>query len=591
MAANIMDNYTELLATQDENAATNKTRNVRTAPDTCASLTDDQDSCDSLYGDNQPYASRKAKEEVDVLPAYEAECPVDPHEPERSDTTDSSHSSESSLDGSDQSDSSSKREIPKNRAAIHIPADKNDSLHGSWYILSTLGEGAYGDVKLVENVAQQKLLAMKVIPIQKTISTEENRPVLDLVQREILIHKNIRHENIIEFAATRKTLANTYIFLEYACGGELYDRIEPDFGVPRNKCHKWFVQIMNGLDYLHQMGIVHRDIKPENLLLDQNDVIKISDFGLATLFRDKGKLREITTRRGTASYVAPEVYNRDKFHAQPLDIWSAGIVLVTMVSGELPWEAANVEHEAYCSWKMASLTLSPWNKMPTECIAILRKMLDPQPTARATIDDIRNNHWYKRGFTERAIRAPPPKRIRFDINILTLPPKSDCHDDSANDADVMDKMLSQPVKLEDLLLSQSQGVDALKEQHPMARLVKRMTRFFLSCGVQEAVDTLKEILDPMHMSITHISSGSYTISGNDRYRIPLVLKLSFVQIGSKLLMDFRLSKGNGLEFKRMFTIFRQKLNHLVDEEPVAWKGSEDDDGDELIGNSSNSKGF
>jgi serine/threonine protein kinase len=76
----------------------------------------------------------------------------------------------------------------------------------------------------------------------------------------------------------------------------------------------------------------------------------------------------INTRRGTPAYVAPEVFIQDSFHAQPLDIWSAGIVLVTMVSGELPWDQATMQNESFCLWKMATLTISPWNKLPSECL-------------------------------------------------------------------------------------------------------------------------------------------------------------------------------------------------------------------------------
>ena len=79
--------------------------------------------------------------------------------------------------------------------------------------------------------------------------------------------------------------------------------------------------------------MAHRDIKPENLLLTEGDVMKISDFGMATVFRHQGKERLLEKRCGTMPYIAPEVLLRPNYNAEPADIWSAGIVLVAMLTG------------------------------------------------------------------------------------------------------------------------------------------------------------------------------------------------------------------------------------------------------------------
>ncbi|GAU92836.1 hypothetical protein RvY_04868 [Ramazzottius varieornatus] len=492
--------------------------------------------------------------ELDVVPAYESKCPVDP---------------------------SARREARRatDRNAVVICPEQEDDVQGNWFIIGQLGEGAYGDVKLIEDVHQHRLLAMKIVALPKM--PKERKKVKDLVQREILLHKHLYHDNIIRFIASRESPDTNYIFLEYACGGELYDRIEPDYGVPRDSCHEWFKALVNGVDYLHQRGILHRDIKPENLLLTDTDVLKISDFGLATVFRADGKIRMINTRRGTPSYVAPEVYAKDSFHAQPLDIWSVGVVLVAMVSGELPWEQATMQHENFCLWKMNSLTNSPWNKLPSECIALLRKTLDPNPDTRADIATIRADHWFRRGFTKRAIRAPAPKRFCYGgAHVFSVPTKtihqySSTMDSVNNDAGDA-HLFSQPVRLEDLLMSQNtQGVEGLMQQSPFARMVKRITRFYISCGIPEVIETLSEILEPMHMTLQRTSPGSFTVTGQDSHKGALVFKVSFVQTKTKILMDFRLSKGDGLEFKRVFAVLREKLNHIVDEDPVSWSVQQD----------------
>lgn len=98
---------------------------------------------------------------------------------------------------------------------------------------------------------------------------------------------------------------------------------------------KFFQQIISGVDYLHQLGIVHRDMKPENLLLDHNGQIKLVDFGLSNTFKDNETL---TTACGSPCYAAPEMISGDPYHGAKVDIWSCGVILFAMVCGYLPFE-------------------------------------------------------------------------------------------------------------------------------------------------------------------------------------------------------------------------------------------------------------
>ena len=86
-------------------------------------------------------------------------------------------------------------------------------------------------------------------------------------------------------------------------------------------------------EYLHEKGVVHRDIKPENLLLTEGEVLKLSDFGLATVFRHNEKERLLERRCGTMPYIAPEVLCKSRYNAMPADTWSCGVVLLAMLVG------------------------------------------------------------------------------------------------------------------------------------------------------------------------------------------------------------------------------------------------------------------
>lgn len=133
------------------------------------------------------------------------------------------------------------------------------------------------------------------------------------VKKEVCIQKILSHPNILKYFGKRTEGSTEYIFLEYAAGGELFDRIgecsgkvqsrlivqhfhnfvndaEPDVGMAIAGTQRYFHQILSGVEYLHSRGVAHRDLKPENILLDDRDNIKISDFGMATLFRYLGRI-------------------------------------------------------------------------------------------------------------------------------------------------------------------------------------------------------------------------------------------------------------------------------------------------------------
>lgn len=141
----------------------------------------------------------------------------------------------------------------------------------------------------------------------KMIDLKKHPDASNAVKKEVCIQKSLQNTNILRFFGKRTQDNIEYIFLEYAAGGELFDRIgvlnslqtiplvnfdyfnflftEPDLGMAQHDAQRYFLQLMSGVDYLHTRGVAHRDLKPENLLLDENDNLKISDFGMATMFR------------------------------------------------------------------------------------------------------------------------------------------------------------------------------------------------------------------------------------------------------------------------------------------------------------------
>ncbi|XP_075974311.1 serine/threonine-protein kinase grp isoform X4 [Anticarsia gemmatalis] len=195
-----------------------------------------------------------------------------------------------------------------------------------WLVAQVLGEGAYGEVRLLVHARSGAAVALKVARAAGAGDAA----------REAGLHRALRHRHVLRCLGAREHQGLHYLFLEYAQGGELFDRIEPDVGMGEAEARRLWRQLLAGLQYLHGRGVAHRDIKPENLLLDAHDDLKISDFGMATLFRHGSRERLLSRVCGTVPYAAPEVLTAPAapYRAPPADLWAAALVLLAMLAGE-----------------------------------------------------------------------------------------------------------------------------------------------------------------------------------------------------------------------------------------------------------------
>ncbi|GJQ80314.1 putative protein tyrosine kinase [Trypoxylus dichotomus] len=445
----------------------------------------------------------------------------------------------------------------------------------NWNIIQTLGEGAYGEVKLlVHNITSQPV-AMKVVDLKK------HRDAAECVKREERLHRCLVHPNIIRLFGKREEQNTVFIFLEYAAGGELFNKIEPDIGMPCKEAQSYMTQLMAAVGYLHSKGIAHRDIKPENILLDENGVLKLSDFGMATVFRLRGKQRKLEKKCGTMPYLAPEVL-QGPYAAEAADIWSCGIVFVAMLAGELPWDEPTENSLEFVTWQKEPRILStPWSKLDTIGLSLARKILSIEPSNRPTIEQILNHPWMRTNFSDLRIettdcdiessakrRAIPGRDEVEGISLsqpVTATPAPD-HLKSLLMNSVYAKPIcfSQPTHNDDLILgSQVQFTQSCVTASTFQKLVKRLTRFFVSTSHEETVTTLGRVLDHFHYTWNIDASGIITISTVDRRKLKLVIKANLIHMDSKLLLDFRLSKGCGLEFKRRFVKLKEALKDVI----------------------------
>ncbi|XP_034055965.1 LOW QUALITY PROTEIN: serine/threonine-protein kinase Chk1 [Gymnodraco acuticeps] len=446
-----------------------------------------------------------------------------------------------------------------------------------WDLVRTLGEGAYGEVRLLVNRQTEEAVAVKVIDTSQAKECAEN------VKKEVCIHKMLDHANIVRFFGHRKEGPTMYLFLEYCTGGELFDRIEPDVGMAEEDAHRFFQQLVGAVHYLHGCGITHRDIKPENILLDDKDNLKLTDFGLATMFRFKGRERLLSRLCGTLPYVAPELLGQKEYKAQPLDVWACGIVLTAMLAGELPWDQPTESCQEYSEWLQKKTYLPPWKKIKPMPLSLLFKLLLAGPDARITIADIKKDRWFTQGVKQTSLGSGGNKHHRSDTGGVSRTKSDDRMQFSSSQPDfaaegweamlIIDQSnnqvsFSQPTKPEHMLLgSQLMGTPGAS-QSSWQRLVRRMTRFFTTVNADVSLSALKDACDSLSLVFKLTCSKQVTVSTLDKRNNKLIFKVHLLEMNRKVLLDFRLSKGDGLEFKRLFVKIKQKLGDIISTQKI-----------------------
>jgi serine/threonine-protein kinase CHEK1 len=233
------------------------------------------------------------------------------------------------------------------------------------------------------------------------------------IQMETTLHKHIGvHRNIIEFFDTGENVDWTWIAMELAEGGDLFDKIEADAGVTEDIAHVYFTQLINAVGYMHSKGVGHRDIKPENVLLSADGDLKLADFGMATLFEYHGKRKMAVTLCGSPPYVAPEVLSCSSqgekkgsgYSADLADIWSCGVVLFVLLAGNTPWSKPTQGVDEYGQPNEFSEYVATkgrpndelWQGLPVEVLSLLRGMMRIDTLSRFSLEDIRRHPWFTR---------------------------------------------------------------------------------------------------------------------------------------------------------------------------------------------------
>ncbi|KAJ1512887.1 Serine/threonine-protein kinase brsk1 [Coelomomyces lativittatus] len=265
-------------------------------------------------------------------------------------------------------------------------ASKAESI-GPYTLKKTLGVGSTGYVKLgIHNDTKQKV-AVKIIP-KNNVCNGQPINLTKKLEREISIMKLMKHPNVMSLYETFETETEFYLVLEYVEGGELFEFLVQRGRLDEFEACQIFQKIIFGLDYCHKFQICHRDLKPENLLLDKEQNIKIADFGMASLQR-KGKFLE--TSCGSPHYASPEIVRGTKYDGLLSDIWSSGVILFALLSGNLPFDDENIRR---LLGKVKSGRYHMPSHLSDEAKDLVSRMLQVDPSHRIKMQEILDHPWF-----------------------------------------------------------------------------------------------------------------------------------------------------------------------------------------------------
>ncbi|OHT14301.1 CAMK family protein kinase [Tritrichomonas foetus] len=247
---------------------------------------------------------------------------------------------------------------------------------GPYQLRGTIGAGAFATCKLAYRADLDIYYACKIITKHRLDEmTDKTR-----FEQEIRILQEMRHPRIVQLYDLYKDSINYYILMEYCPNGELFSHIIAKKRLPEVEARIFFKHILDGLAFIHSCKIAHRDLKPENVLIDAEGHAKISDFGLSKYVGDSGLTR---TSCGSPCYVSPEVLTGKEYNAIKSDMWSMGVILYAMVTGQLPWTRRN-QLQLFQQIKKGHYHIPPF--VSADCANLIRGLMCVNPDTRLTVE-------------------------------------------------------------------------------------------------------------------------------------------------------------------------------------------------------------
>ncbi|KAJ5553573.1 Mitogen-activated protein (MAP) kinase kinase kinase SSK22 [Penicillium frequentans] len=285
-----------------------------------------------------------------------------------------------------------------------------------WQQGQFIGGGTFGSVYVAINLDSNYLMAVKEIRLQDPQLIPK---IAQQIRDEMGVLEVLDHPNIVSYHGIEVHRDKVYIFMEYCSGGSLASLLEHGRVEDETVIMVYALQLLEGLAYLHQAGIVHRDIKPENILLDHNGIIKYVDFGAAKIIARSGRTvapadgpnfnkdpvgkdpqimnqrKNQNTTTGTPMYMSPEVIRGDSENRQSaVDIWSLGCVILEMATGRRPWSTLDNEWAIMYNIAQGNQPSLPSRDQLSDLgLDFLRRCFECDPLRRITAAELLQHEW------------------------------------------------------------------------------------------------------------------------------------------------------------------------------------------------------
>ncbi|KAJ6733746.1 SERINE/THREONINE-PROTEIN KINASE PEPKR2-LIKE ISOFORM X1 [Salix koriyanagi] len=260
-----------------------------------------------------------------------------------------------------------------------------------------IGQGKFGSVVLCRSKGTGEEFACKML-----------RKKEELVHREVEIMQHLSgHPGVVTLKAVYEDAESFYLVMELCTGGRLLDQMAKQRQYPEQRAASILKEVVSVIKYCHDMGVVHRDIKPENILLAASGKMKLADFGLAVRMSNGQSLRGAV---GSPAYVAPEVLAGE--YSEKVDIWSAGVLLHTLLVGVLPFLGDSLD-AVFEAIKNVNLDFKSelWESVSQPARELVALMLTRDVSARLTADEILGHPWIL--FHTEPTQKEPTKKPKF----------------------------------------------------------------------------------------------------------------------------------------------------------------------------------
>lgn len=248
-----------------------------------------------------------------------------------------------------------------------------------------IGKGAFGKVNVGVHKLTEELTALKLCERKRIAEVQAKKC---LMQEVSILKRLTGHPNTIQLFEVIETSTHVVLVMEFAAGGDLLRYVRQRRRLAEPIAQDLFKQLADGIQHVHSMSVVHRDIKLENLLLDTFGCLKIADFGVAVVVKPIS--RRLHEHCGTPSYIAPEILQESGYEGQPVDVWSAGVVLYATLCGRVPFKGENLAELKRCILRGR---FSIPSHLSDKAASLLRSIIVVDPRKRATLRDVLSHEW------------------------------------------------------------------------------------------------------------------------------------------------------------------------------------------------------